>query len=208
MRGVASPLVSVETSALTAVDVSRSNPLLCLPNGTADPLIMVFLVYLLAFMPSWMICSSMLLRKWRKQEKKSLCGFQKANCRVLFHALDRLQAREKRALVYFLVGVIYFKKIHPNVRFGRTYSLFMIVMLYQEYCNHGFGSQEGDFSSKAGQLFQGFSGRGMQAAGFERKRGCRGMNTSITFSCSWFSLPFKRLQRSLQNCLQSVFLAK
>ena len=63
MCGVASPLVSVETSALTAVDVSRSNPLLCLPNGTADPLLMVLLVYLLAFMPSWMICSSMLLRK-------------------------------------------------------------------------------------------------------------------------------------------------
>ena len=124
---------------------------------------MVFLVYLLAFMPSWMICSSMLLRKWRKQEKKSLCGFQKANCRVLFHALDRLQAREKRALVHFLVGVIYFKKILPDFRFGRTYSLLMIVMLYQEYGNHGFGSQEEDVPSKAGQLFQGFSGRGIQA---------------------------------------------
>ena len=70
----------------------------------------------------------------------------------------------------------------------------MIVMLYQEYGNHGFGSQEEDFSSKAGQLFQGFSGRGTQAAGLERKRECRGMNTSITFSYNWFSLRFKRLQ--------------
>ena len=192
MCGVASPLVSVETSALTAVDVSRWNPLLCLPNGTADPLLMVFLVYLLAFMPSWMICSSMLLRKWRKQEKKTLCGFQKANCRVLFHALDRLQARKKRALVHFLVGVIYFKKILPDFRFGRTYSLLMIVMLYQEYGNHGFGSQEEDFPSKAGQLFQGFSGRGIQAAWLKRE--CRGRNTSTTFSCDWFSLPFQRLQ--------------
>ena len=70
----------------------------------------------------------------------------------------------------------------------------MIVMLYQEYGNHGFGSQEGDFSSKAGQLFQGLSGRGMQAAGPERKRECKGMNTLIMFSCNWFSLSFQRLQ--------------
>ena len=100
------------------------------------------------------------------------------------------------------------KKILPDFRFGRKYSFLMIVMLYQEYGNHGFGSQEGDFSSKAGQLFQGFSGRGMQAAELERKRECRGRNTSITFSCNWVFLPFKRLQRSLQNCLRSVFLAK
>ena len=56
----------------------------------------------------------------------------------------------------------------------------MIVMLCEEYSNHGFGSQEGDFSSKAGQLFRGFSGRGMH----ERKGECRGMNTSISFSCN------------------------
>ena len=49
----------------------------------------------------------------------------------------------------FLVGVIYEKKNLPDFRFGRTYSLLMIVMLYQEYGNHGIGSQEGDFSSNA-----------------------------------------------------------
>lgn len=90
-------------------------------------------------------------------------------------------ARETR-FGSFLIGVIYKKRILPDFRFGRTYSLLMIVMLYQEYGNHGFGSQEEDFSSKAGQLFQGFSGRGMQAAGLERKRESRRMNTSITFS--------------------------
>ena len=88
---------------------------------------------------------------------------------MLFHALDRLQAREKRALVHFLLALFIKKRILPDFRFGRTYSLLMIVMLYQEYGNHGFGSQEEDFSSKAGQLFQGFSGRGTQAAGLERK---------------------------------------
>ena len=59
------------------------------------------------------------------------------------------RAREKRALVHFLLALFMKKKNLPDFRFGRTYSLLMIVMLYQEYGNHGIGSQEGDFSSNA-----------------------------------------------------------
>ena len=94
-----------------------------------------------------------------------------------------IKSAEKRALVHFM-RYLYKKTILPDFRFGRRYSLLMIVMLYQKYGNHGVGSQEEDFSSKAGQLFQGFSGRGMQAGELECKRECKGLNTSITFSCN------------------------
>ena len=47
----------------------------------------------------------------------------------------------------------------------------MIVMLYQEYCNHGFGSQEGDFSSKAGQLFQDSQAAGCKQQGSSTREG-------------------------------------
>ena len=40
----------------------------------------------------------------------------------------------------------------------------MIVMLYQEYGNHGFGSQEEDFPSKPGNYF-----RDSQAAGYKQR---------------------------------------
>ena len=69
MRGVAIPVIA-EDSTLAAVDVSWSNPPLCLPSGTELPLLMAtfLLEYLFACTRSWIICSSMVLKKRKRKQ--------------------------------------------------------------------------------------------------------------------------------------------
>ena len=82
--------------------------------------------------------------------------------------MDQLQAREKRALVHFLPA-LFIKTFFGQIS-DLEERILIIVMLYQEYDSHGCGSREEEVSLKAGQLFQGFSGRGMQTVGLGCKK--------------------------------------